>query len=179
MDKPTVRLQRTRAGFTLLELMLVVTILGLLAAAAVPSYVRYLRRMQTSEATLMLRKVFDGAAVYFAAQPADIGGDQLQHQFPVSAPPMPAITEIGTERVRVTSWDGSPTWDALHFSMADPHYYAYQFDASGFDNDAQFTASAFGNLDGDDTFSTFVRFGSVHAMSVHGSQGVFMEHELE
>ncbi len=178
MERRTGSCHRARAGFTLLELMLVVTILGLLAAAAVPSYVRYLRRMQTSEATLMLRKVFDGAAVYFAAQPADIGGDQLQHQFPVSTAPMPEITVIGTERVRVTTWDGSPTWDALHFSMADPHYYAYQFDAAGFDNDAQFTASAFGNLDGD-TYSTFVRFGSVHAMSVHGSEGVFMDHELE
>lgn len=167
-----------QAGFSLLELMLVVAIMGLLAAAAVPAFSRYIKRVKTSEAVMLLREMYNGATAYFDTEHADGAGQILPHQFPSTAGPTPALATIGIERV-VTNWHDSGTWDALKFGIADPHYFAYQFDSSGIDAASQFTASAFGNLDGDAVFSTFVRFATVDAMTVRGSQGLWIQNELE
>jgi len=45
------------AGFTLVELMIVVTILGVLAAVAITQYVASLERGRTSEARLLLQQI--------------------------------------------------------------------------------------------------------------------------
>lgn len=45
---------RNRAGFTLVELMIVVTIIGILSAIAIPSFNSYVQRSRTSEAVNFL-----------------------------------------------------------------------------------------------------------------------------
>jgi len=64
------RLQNSR-GFTLIELMIVVAILGILAAIAIPALTKYMRRAKTSEARAQIAKMFDGASSYFADEHAD------------------------------------------------------------------------------------------------------------
>ena len=41
---------KTRKGFTLLEMMIVVVIIGILAAAALPMYAEYVKKSRTGEA---------------------------------------------------------------------------------------------------------------------------------
>jgi prepilin-type N-terminal cleavage/methylation domain-containing protein len=52
-------------GFTLAELMVVIAVLGVLVATAVPCYRTIQRRACGSEATMMIKQVLDAEIMYF------------------------------------------------------------------------------------------------------------------
>lgn len=56
---------KKQAAFTLIELMVVIAILGIMAASAVPLYHTYQQRAYGSEAALMIKRILDGQIMYF------------------------------------------------------------------------------------------------------------------
>jgi prepilin-type N-terminal cleavage/methylation domain-containing protein len=64
---------RSRAGFTLIELMIVVAILGILAAIALPAMSVYIRRSKSVEATEQIKQLFNQAATYYVRERVDTG----------------------------------------------------------------------------------------------------------
>ena len=53
-------------GFTLIELMIVVAIIGILAAIAIPNFTRFQAKSKQSEAKTNLKAIFTSAKSYFA-----------------------------------------------------------------------------------------------------------------
>jgi prepilin-type N-terminal cleavage/methylation domain-containing protein len=64
-------------GFTLIELMIVVAILGILAVIAIPALTRYMNRSKTSEARVQIAKMFDAVSAYFNEEHVARGQVQL------------------------------------------------------------------------------------------------------
>jgi type IV pilus assembly protein PilA len=176
------------AGFTLIELMVVVAIIGILAAVAVPAFMKNSRKAKTSEATINVKKIYDGARSYYHEELTDRNGHVINKQFPASATQTPAIdvccASYGMKcRPDPTLWT-SASWQALKFSMDDPHYYSYYYtrqlnEASTIGADS-FVAGANGNLNCDATYSTFEMAGAATENGdVTGSAGLYKDKELE
>lgn len=65
-----------KAGFTLVEIMIVVAIIGLLAAIAIPNFVKARTASQKNACINNLRQI-DGAKSTFALENKKVGGDTV------------------------------------------------------------------------------------------------------
>jgi len=59
---------RSKKGFTLIELMIVVAIIGILAAIAIPNFLKFQAKSKMSEAKTNLGAIYTGELAYFGEQ---------------------------------------------------------------------------------------------------------------
>ncbi len=119
--------RKNSKGFTLIELMIVVVIIGILAALAIPRWWRANERAKQSEAKLILKQIFTNQETY----------RQANNAYWITG----ADAHAGNPDVF------APIWVEI---MANAQY-TYSIDG----DDETFTATATANLDDDGTIDTW------------------------
>jgi type IV pilus assembly protein PilA len=175
-------------GFTLVELMIVVAIIGVLAALAIYGVRRYLASAKTSEAKNAVGAVARSAQASYERETVDSQivnegqtSSAFSHALCNSANDVPAsmsaVRGVKYQPNSVANQDFNKGnaltgWECLKFTLATPIYYQYGYlrGTVKFANNPaasslaeSFEASAQGDLDGDGTsFSQLARTGEVN-----------------
>ncbi len=170
--------KRGREGFTLIELMIVVAIIGILSAVAIPSFLRFSRKSKASEAPYQIKQIVMGARAWYGERHATRYGNPLRPHFPNqyspwginSSPqtfrrPLKAPCSNGSPLYAAdpAQWDAQP-WKSLRFSITKAHYFQYYYTVDNTYTGTvkpKFEIKAHADLDCDGITSTYYLKGYV------------------
>jgi type IV pilus assembly protein PilA len=127
---------RTR-GFTLIELMLAVAIIGILAAIAIPNFVSFQRRSKASEAKANLAAIRTAESSYFS--------EYGTHVSALPSPPSWAPGATGRQPHKWVDASAPDGFSILGWAPEGEVWFQYQVTSAG----ERFTAEARSDMDGD------------------------------
>ena len=169
--------RRTGAGFTLIELMIVVAIVGVLAVLAVYGVQKYVAHAKTAEATNSVGEMSKDAAAAYEKEgmAGTVMGQKTssgvaRHLCASATASVPAsATSIQGKKYQstVSDWNKDAAANAgfscIKFTIDQPQYYMYSYGASGTSGNAgdTYTAQAQGDLNGDGVLSLYTLTGSI------------------
>jgi prepilin-type N-terminal cleavage/methylation domain-containing protein len=136
-------------GFTIIELMVVVAIIGILAAIAIPMFTSHMTHAKASEAMLQLNKLaLDSKSYYFANTKYPTGTAAV-----LPGPDGGACAAPNRRFAATTAWNTDPVWLNLGFEINDANLFSYHFTST---TPTVAQGLAVGDLDCDGTKITYI-----------------------
>jgi len=132
---------RRREGFTLIELMIVVAIIGILAAIAIPNFLRFQLRSKAGEGKVNLAAIRSAEEGYFAEFGVYVASTTLWPR---------ATTSLDTQKAKWTT--GTAGLNTVGWSPEGEVYYSYAITTGGSPAD-HYTAEAGSDIDNDNTIN--------------------------
>jgi type IV pilus assembly protein PilA len=202
------RLPKNR-GFTLVELMIVVAIIGILAALAIYGVKKFLSTAKSAEAKNNIGAITRASVAAYEREStaneilADgVASTQTVHQLCKTSTAVPTAAvankkyQPNTDPVNgdwVKGGDSVTGWPCLRFSVSEPIAYQYGYGqgaapagmapgyayTDGKGDAAGFEVVAMGDTDGNGVFAEFVRGGTVRNGQVVLSTELYIKNETE
>lgn len=138
MTKLIRNIKNNQKGFTLIELMIVVAIIGILAAIAIPNFLNYQLKSKTAEAKTNLGSIKTAQEAYRAENDVYIVCTASPNANPTTAK---------------QAWSDQGGFNTLGFSPLGDVYYSYA--VSSTDTALNFRGTATGDLDGNSTDAVY------------------------
>jgi type IV pilus assembly protein PilA len=142
------KLHARKGGFTLIELMIVVAIIGILAAIAIPNFLMFQLRSKTGEAKTNLAAIRTAEEGYFAEFGTYVDASTAH--------------PVGAAGPQKRNWSGGNlSFQTLGWAPEGEVFFTYAVATAGAPALTEYTADAAGDLDGDGTPSDY---GYVHPL---------------
>ena len=142
-------INRNEKGFTLIELMIVVAIIGILAAIAIPNFLQYQMKAKAAEAKTNIGAIKTSQISYKA-----------ENDLYLACTASPDVAPTNLKRL----WTDNGGFGTIWYAPSGDVYYEYDVAING--TNLEMAISARGDLDGDTAFGQFIYASSIAAGAV-------------